>query len=1338
MAIDPQRVKEIFLEATEQPDEVARAAYLDRTCGGDAALRDRVEALLRSHDPAGSFLGTPAAVVPEPNRGETMALDPNPGAGEAGAEQDDDLKFLTPSTRPDSLGRLGHYDVLQVLGKGGFGIVFRALDDMLQRVVAVKVMAPEIATLSPARKRFVREAQSSAKVRHENVVQVYEVGEQPLPYLVMEFIPGETLQQRLDRCGPLDVPEVLRIGRQIAEGLAAAHACDLIHRDIKPGNILLEGGSHKAKITDFGLARAADDASISQSGVVAGTPMFMSPEQALGHEIDQRADLFSLGSVLYQMASGRPPFRAPGALAVLKRVAEEPPRPIPEIIPETPDWLCGIIAKLHAKNPDERFQSAREVADLLADCEAKLKARQEVKSVLPPAVKPAAPTASGGWKWVAAAAVLLLPVLALTVTEFAGVTHLFRGQVATNPIKPDDGPHPVAKDEELPLADGWVRLFNGKDLTGWKTHPDQPGDWKVENGVLVGRGPQPSHLFSERADFSDFCLRVETSLTEKGESSVFVRSSFGLPFRVGSRGMTGGFGIGFRGDGASVHVGELSELGRSIGRKPLLARVAIPPETWFTMEIIAQGERYLVKVNGQITADYRDPQRQFSTGRVALQVFNADTIVQFRKIEIKELPPLSEALPPTFKNSIGMEFVIVPKGKSWLGGGKDKLGDKEVVIPADFYLGKYEVTQEEWEKVMGENPSHFPRKRPGKDAVKDILDADLKRFPVECVSWDHCQVFVAKLNQREKVSGWVYRLPTQLEWEYACRGGPMADRADSAFDFHLAKPTNNLSPDQANFGGRLKRTCKVGEYEANRLGLFDMHGNVTEWCDDKVDSEPAYRGGGWAFAFQKECRAAVPNPHSVRGFVWHNGLRLARVPSDAIPPEAKTPPADTKPTVDIAPAKPTAHDTWLKATALLPFDQHAAALAAKLKERLPGFEDAMLRTIRSMDADRQAIMVAAWLRDRNAAFESEIAHKIEGGVLTSLEMPSPLMQDLTPLRALPGLKAFTGRGTLGYDNQAARDAAVLRSLKTLETINGKSVAQFWKDAEARLAEFQEWLKLVPTLSVKQQAAAVAAKLKERNPGFDGVVKERIAGGMVNELTLNGENLTDLSPLRALEGLTVLKCTVGPLSDLSPLKGLPLTALDLGRTQVRDLSPLTGMPLTSLNLHATQVQNLEPLKGLPLTTLGLQFTKVQNLEPLKDMPLSRLHLNGCDQVRDLSPLKGMQLTTLEIYGCRPVRDLEPLKDMPLTWLHLGSCPEVRDLEVLKGMPLKKLLVNNTGVTDLKPLQALPLEYLRLTPKNITQGLDVLRDMKSLKTIGVTEKMDLPAAEFWARYDKGEFK
>jgi eukaryotic-like serine/threonine-protein kinase len=471
MLTDPKRVKEIFLEAAEKPDEAARDAYLDRACGGDATLRDRVEALLRSHDPAGSFLGSPAVKLPAPIS-DTQSLRVDRGAtSDDGSKPADDLQFLSPSTRPDSLGRLGLYEVLQVLGRGGFGIVFRAFDEVLQRVVAVKVMAPQIATLSPARKRFLREARSSAAVRHENVVQVYEVGEQPLPYLAMEFIPGETLQQKLDRSGPLEVSEVLRIGRQIAEGLAAAHACDLIHRDIKPGNILLEGGSQKAKITDFGLARAADDASISQSGVIAGTPMFMAPEQALGHPIDQRADLFSFGSVLYQMVSGRPPFRAHSALAVLKRVAEEPPRPIPEIIPETPQWLCDVITKLHAKNPNERYQSAREVADVLAHGEEQLKANSKLKDYS--RIRGRTPFVSGPWLRKRTLIITIVVLLALAVAWPWSANYIRnRGELEILPAKGLVGVIVLQNDEGvldgnklIPRVTDWLDMKKPHTLT---------------------------------------------------------------------------------------------------------------------------------------------------------------------------------------------------------------------------------------------------------------------------------------------------------------------------------------------------------------------------------------------------------------------------------------------------------------------------------------------------------------------------------------------------------------------------------------------------------------------------------------------------------------------------------------------------------------------------------------------------------------------------------------------------------------------------------------------------------------------------------------------------------
>ncbi len=378
----------LFEAAVEIADPAARQAFLDQACADNFDLRARVETLLQSYDSAGSFLEVPLVNKPITDLdlgGERTVEFTGQSDSASDGDIDEDsmsLSFLQTSSKPGSIGKLAHYEVLNVIGQGAFGIVLKAFDEKLHRLVAIKVMNPQLAATSPPRKRFLREARAAAAIRHENVVQVYSVEEQPLPYLVMEFIDGQTLQQKLDGVGPLETAEVLHIGRQIASGLAAAHATGLIHRDIKPGNILLESGpDQKVKITDFGLARAADDASMTRTGTVCGTPMYMAPEQALGLTLDHRADLFSFGSVLYQMACGRPPFRAPTTIAVLRRVADEAPRPLQEIIPEIPDWLVAIVSKLHAKQPDERFQTAKEVADLLGRCQSELQLKQEVTCV---------------------------------------------------------------------------------------------------------------------------------------------------------------------------------------------------------------------------------------------------------------------------------------------------------------------------------------------------------------------------------------------------------------------------------------------------------------------------------------------------------------------------------------------------------------------------------------------------------------------------------------------------------------------------------------------------------------------------------------------------------------------------------------------------------------------------------------------------------------------------------------------------------------------------------------------------------------------------------------------
>ncbi len=1308
----------VFFAALEKKTAAERAAYLDGACAGDADLRRQVEKLLTAHPKVGDFLQQPAANHMAAASDATQELDfsatpeNDPPAAEqtegdgSGDDEDDGLDFLQPSARPDSLGRLGHYEALQILGKGGFGVVFRAFDEVLQRVVAVKVLAARIAATSPARKRFLREARSSAKVRHENVVQVYAVEELPLPYLVMEFIPGETLQQRITRTGPLETAEVARIGRQIAEGLAAAHDTGLIHRDIKPANILIEAGPHeRVKITDFGLARAADDASMTQSGMIAGTPMFMAPEQAQGDKLDHRADLFSLGSVLYMMCSGRAPFRATGTLAVLKRVVEDTPRPIPEIIPEVPAWLCDLITKLHAKKPADRIATAREVADLLAAGPAAPR-----PAVMPApeetAVLSAVRPRGRARRWAVAAAVLL-PLMALAAAGVAWVTHAIRSRAtpadsimanseptpipavkSEPPVVP--APIPAVKSEPpvvpapptptfkngigmefvvVPKGKAW--LGGGKDTPGDKevvipadfylgTYEVTQEEWTQVMGdnpsdfSRTGEGKDAvkdipdaglKRFPVEQVSWDDCQLFIERLNKREKKSGWVYRLPTEVEWEYACR---GGPMADKRDSGFDYYFAEPTNT-----LSPELANFDNGLKRTCPVGSYAPNRLGLFDMHGNI-GEYCDDAEKVDDGAVHRIVRGASWIansnackatwrfvcppskrIGFDGFRLARVPV--KAL-PTFKNGLGMEFALVPKGKSWLGGSNGKLGDNEVEIPADFYLGKYEVTQEEWTQVMGENPSHFSRTGGGNDAVKDIPDADLKRFPVDTVSWEACQIFVARLNKLEKDTGWVYRLPKEAEWEYACRGGPMADKADSAFDFYFAKPTNaagtraNLNTGTVENPVTLGRTCKVGSYEPNALGLHDMHGNLHVWCDDAAktfDEADGYamRGGAWNSPAEF-CSAAsrlmrVPSSQS-----QSHGLRLARVPTAAPPPEAKTPPLAVAP-----------------------------------------FSDADVPRIAALPAAAQVEAVRKELVRLNPKFDGKLEHKIEGDAVTELHVLTDEVVNIAPVRALTRLIYLDCRGT--YPNKG--------------------------------------------------------KLSDLSP---------LKGMKVSRLDCSSTQIADLTPLAGLP-LTFLHFNHNPVSALAPLKGMPLAELGCAETKVSDFSPLKGMKLQMLGAQLLAVTDLTPLQGMPLKGLDLYHTiGATNLEPLRGMPLEGLNLQDVP-VSDLSALKGMtSLRTLVLAG-DALSDLTPLQGLKLTDLFIRD-KKVSDLSPLKGMPLARLGIDGTAVTDLRPLQGMALAEISLTPKNISQGLDILRAMKSLKTIGISREKAWPAAEFWARLDKGEFK
>jgi len=529
--------------------------------------------------------------------------------------------------------------VLKVLGAGGMGVVFRAEDPGLQRLVALKTMLPTMARSPNAKERFFREARAAAALKHPHIVTIFQVGEdRGAPYLAMEFLEGEPLEDLLKREIKLPVPEVLRIAREIANGLAAAHDKGLIHRDIKPANVWLEGQERHVKILDFGLARATgDQAQLTQSGAIVGTPAYMAPEQAGGKQVDGRSDLFSVGCVLYRMCTGEMPFKGNDTISILSALALEKPPPPVSLNLEIPTELSDLVMLLLAKEPDERPKSAKLVAEALA-------AMEKPNNSTVPSVVYVVPSAT-----------------AVVDDPFANI---------------DDSGY---ENPKMPLA-----ASNTQTVAHTTGSPQKPRSRRLLFAGLAGA-------------LAIVAAFIIIKFTNKD--------------------------------------GTVTE-----SKVPDGAKIDANPK--------------------------KEPSAHLA------------------------------ALPATFKNDLGMEFVLVPKGKSWLGGSRGKPGDKEVEIKEDFYLGKYEVTQEEWAKVMGATPSQFSRVGAGKDAVKDIPDAELKRFPVENVSWDDAQLFLKELNKREKQEGWVYRLPKEAEWEYACRGGPSSNKLDCSFDYYFDKPTLEMSPAQ--------------------------------------------------------------------------------------------------------------------------------------------------------------------------------------------------------------------------------------------------------------------------------------------------------------------------------------------------------------------------------------------------------------------------------------------------------------------------------------------------------------------------------------------------------------
>ena len=857
--------------ATEYADDGRLAELAESLAGKDDALL----ALLHNHETA--------VVDPDGERLVERLLERLKPALPAKPRDDTAAMRLadasTEPSSPDLMGkaqplpeRLEHYRPIKVLGQGGMGTVYLAEDTRLGREVAIKTLRAELAINPQFKQRFLREARTAAKLEHDNVIPIYSVGEAAdgTPFLAMPLLKGEPLDALIRRTpGPLPVATVVRIAREAASGLAAAHAHGLIHRDIKPANIWLEAPTGRVKILDFGLAKAADakddadsETNLTNSGAIVGTPAFMAPEQASGDAVDGRADLFSLGCVLYELLAGKRAFSGPNTMSILMSLANHTP-PAPDTLsPQCPAALSRLVMQLLEKDPAKRPASAEAVIQALSELEA-------APAVVGWALLPVIPNATGK------SAHPTNPVLPELATPSGSPIHVEHTQ--SNASRPSDSSltlpstavFPVRKraipKQRVALALAGVLLMLLAAVV-YRIKTDQ-GTLVVDikDPEVQAILEQDGLVIHDKHSKRTWSIKAAETTLPSGEFQLKVSRRLLVTDDSGAELTTDSFTLKRKGE---VRVQVTLEQNAKLAGKNGGANKPAVGAGWHGWP-----------------ADAPPP---------AITPFDAEQAQQHQAAWAKYL-----GVKVDYTNTIGMKFVLIPPGeftmgstpaqieealkfvaenKHWQECIKSEAPQHKVILTQPIYLGVHEVTQAEYEKVMGNNPSIF-----GPMDVR-VAGMDTSSFPVETVNWDDATDFCTKLSEKEKLEPFKselragksktiaetgYRLPTEAEWEYACRAG-------TTTKYWNGDKVEDLVPAgwfQVNQNGR---THTKGELKANPFGLFDVYGNVWEWVQDwwnpnyyeQFQEKPATDPRGPASA------GSADSWRVIRGGDWHDPASL--------------------------------------------------------------------------------------------------------------------------------------------------------------------------------------------------------------------------------------------------------------------------------------------------------------------------------------------------------------------------------------------------------------------------------------------------------------------------------
>lgn len=770
-----------------------------------------------------------ATVVPDAGRGPRV-----PAPAEAAKAPEEELVRATLS---------GRYEIIRRLGSGGMATVYLAREIALNREVAVKVLPRALLRDEDFITRFRQEAQVAANLEHPHIVRIHQIGEETeLCYFVMSHIPGGSIGDEIKKRGTIDIDDIVQWGSDACSALAYAHEHGVIHRDLKPDNIMLDK-SRRAVVMDFGIARAAIGTRLTQTGAVIGTPQYMSPEQAQGKELDGRSDIYSFGMVLYQMATGTLPFQSTDAVSLMYMHVHQLPEAPDLRNAKVPPWLRDIILKCLAKRPEDRYSSADELGRALAE---RIKPKIAKTALMPE-------QAAGRKRpaFIAGAVFLVLLGIAGTYYWF----DIRPRQVSIPSVEAPGAGEPSAAGEVVDADD---LAFQQAEMV----------NTEQAYSVYLKSHPSGKHAGESQSRIDSFRQAAQSPAAVTAQQAPVPRQTATAP-------------AAFAPHSPSAKTGRETDAAREDNTAWLQAEMVNSKQSYGTYLRLypsgshaADAKAKMAALDEQEARNARalaeeDAKRDDQAFQLAENTRTPDAYKAYlianpagrhaaaakAKITAFEERAAFDERVKVALNALSMRMVNIPGGSFQMGS--DKSGDEKPAHTAAlsaFQMSETEVTQAQYQAVMGENPSFF--KSTGNN-------------PVERVSWFDAISFCNKLSDRAKLppcyntatgacdfskSG--FRLPTEAEWEYACR-------AETGGDYY----TGNNPADLARAGwyadNSAEKTHFVGQKAPNVWRLFDMHGNVWEWCQDwygkdfyanspklnpagpSSGSERVLRGGSW-------------------------------------------------------------------------------------------------------------------------------------------------------------------------------------------------------------------------------------------------------------------------------------------------------------------------------------------------------------------------------------------------------------------------------------------------------------------------------------------------------------